>query len=554
LDRIEQCLEPLGWLGDDHPLSFLSGFVRENTNMSHGRIAETLGNFEAALARLRRPATLKTLGEDHAQIIYGGMLCGKAFMDAYGFGDGALKNADKAEALGIRMWALGAAQARMLYHALRGESEQVQRYRSDAELLAVQGGATWQLELIMPTALLCADFLAGDTIAVRRDLEHLARRARVVPALAAYADAAQAMYLTSRDQLVEAIALYERILPEFQPFSRQYWSVIEAGFAQALNRSGQHARAKELLTHALAQMTPADLELGCLHLELQRQLALAEAGANDHAKAASMLDELLAQHGAQDNALLIGLLHKARAEVALMTQDVAAFDRHFAALDQRFRRTKNPALVSQTERLLARAVKAGLRSVVESPGTAWPGLRDTGTTAHLSLLDAPGDPFEHALKVVIQRSFAKAGYLYVYEDDRMRLVAANRSEEAPKGLETQLLQQAVRLRFEASDEANSETEAAEDEGTQVLSTSPLASPVNEPLDVKTAFIEAVSEDVVRDSHRVAVLHIRRDGESRIVGGLILEIDPQRALLLPGSLVEAIADALHSRGTAAVTHL
>ena len=95
------------------------------------------------------------------------------------------------------------------------------------------------------------------------------------------------------------------------------------------------------------------------YLEPQRQLALAEAGLGNHAEAVRMLDALLAEHGAQDQPLLIGLLHKARAEVALSMNDAAGFDAHFAEMERCFRRSRNPALIAQIARTAKLALAAG---------------------------------------------------------------------------------------------------------------------------------------------------------------------------------------------------
>ena len=129
-------------------------------------------------------------------------------------------------------------------------------------------------------------------------------------------------------------------------------SNVRAHFAEALNSAGDHARAKAVVTEALP--------LARL-LELERQLALAEAGLGEYARAVARLDRLLAKHGDEDQPLWIGALHKARAEVALRMGDEGALELHLAELNRRFRGTRNPALIAQCERLAEQAVRQGLR-------------------------------------------------------------------------------------------------------------------------------------------------------------------------------------------------
>jgi hypothetical protein len=72
------------------------------------------------------------------------------------------------------------------------------------------------------------------------------------------------------------------------------------------------------------------------------------------------VDGLLAKHGTADAPLLIGLIHKTKAEIALILRDGVQFETSFAEMSSRFRPTKNPALVAQCERLLAAAAQAGV--------------------------------------------------------------------------------------------------------------------------------------------------------------------------------------------------
>jgi hypothetical protein len=570
LDRIRSTLEPLSWFGPNHPLTFLYGFLREQTHMARGQLHLTLADYETASVALHSPSMRKGLSPEHVKHLHGGMLCTVAILHCYASDSRALALASEAEALEIRIWRQGATQARVLYHAMRGESEPVQRYRSELELLAVQGGASWQVELVLPTALLGPEFLSADTVAVRRLFEQLTRRARVVHAVAPYADAAEAMYLTLRGQLPQAIAVYERILPQFLPHSRHYWMLIHSAFAQALNRSGQHARAKELLTEALQHTVPEERHFICLFLEAERQLALAEAGLQHHDTAAHRLEALLAKHRDCDNPLLVGLLRKARAEVALMVDDQAGFDRHYEPLEHLFRATRNPALVAQSERLMARAVRSGLRSAPESPPT-----QDVAAASvQLSRMHTGAASLEYLLKAMVDHARATAGYLYVYaEGSGMRLLAANQPEEAPSGLETQLREQADRIQSEArfelaavepttqmdSDQSavvavelakqrvRAEEDASEEQRTRIVSAAPPASQSAEA-EPRSQVLATTVGVRPHETHHLLVLRSTRAGPARVVGGLILAIDPDRALLLPPSLIDAAADALYAHGT------
>jgi tetratricopeptide (TPR) repeat protein len=141
--------------------------------------------------------------------------------------------------------------------------------------------------------------------------------------------------------------LFEGVLPQFEPHARFNWLPMRGHCAAALNRAGLHARAKQLLSEALALADPRDECSPVKRLEAERQLALADAGLGDHTSAIRQLDRLLARWGDADNPLFIGLLHKARAEIAVAMRDEPALLRHFAELERCFRATHNPALIAQ---------------------------------------------------------------------------------------------------------------------------------------------------------------------------------------------------------------
>ena len=189
--------------------------------------------------------------------------------------------------------------------------------------------------------LLNGDVLSGDTIAVRRASEQLARRAKDLPSLEVYAKAAHAAYLALRGELSAGVALYEEILPEIGHSTCVGWATVRAFYADALNRAGQHARAKQLITDVLVADQPEEQVMVGRFLEPQRQLALAEAGLGNFAEATRSWTSARKTRRTGQSAIL-GLLHKARAEVALLMSDGAEFRRAPLRNGQTFSRHQEP--------------------------------------------------------------------------------------------------------------------------------------------------------------------------------------------------------------------
>jgi tetratricopeptide (TPR) repeat protein len=448
------------------------------------------------------------------------------------------------EELGVRTWAMSAAQLRLLYHAFRGETEEVQRYRDLVELFAVQGNTTWQVEMFLPAVLLHADVLSGDTIGVRRCWEQLARKAKSLPVLSVYADFAHAAYLALRGELSAAIELYEKVLPQLPPQRRKNWLSARAYFADVLNHAGQHARAKQVATEALSHLHGEEHAVLVFTLEPRRQLALAEAGLGNHAEAVRLLDAALADHGQHDNPMLVGLLHKARAEVALAMGEKQAFEQHLAEMEQRFRGTRNPALIAQCDRIAERARRVGVRTSLQPVSHSQPAAlgRATGLSIEQTLaeLTAAADRSEYALKLVMQHTHAKVGYLYLLEDDALRLAAASHPHEPPAVLEARLKEQALRAEMESLED---------DQVTRVdlASFAHTSPPGVDQSGQRTIIIESAHPQASLDNYRTVVLSTLVQGRRIAVGGLVLEIETLITFRLEQNLIEGVAKGLYERG-------
>jgi hypothetical protein len=247
-------------------------------------------------------------------------------------------------------------------------------------------------------------------------------------------------------------------------------------------------------------------------LEVARQLALADLGLGAHASASARLDALLMQYGREDNPLFSGLLHKARAEVALAMHDDAALTTHFGEFERRFRSTRNPALIAQVERLAARIGRA-------LPPSS---LAPVALQVSLAGFANAGDRYRHALQLVLQRAQAQAGYLYVLHGDELQLVASSSPQEAPLGLET-------RLR----------------ESTRLLREVPSRMAANDADEIETALVEvSAAQTLSADDFSILMLASHRQYPPTIVGGLILQHAKPAAL--EADFLEELASVLSNR--------
>jgi hypothetical protein len=536
VERLAEVASPLRMFGKEHVACLMHDFAVAQLYMGQSREHEALGILERLASKFQEPKVIKVIGESSRhRALLGGVLFSKGILHAYEVGTKALDTAKQLEDVTMNVYAMAADQVRLLHHALRGETDEVQRYRDRVEFFAVQGNATWQAENFWPVLLLAAETLCGDTIAVRRIAEQLERRAKELPSMAIYAEAARAAYLSLRGDLSGAIALYESVLPGIAVRRRVAWLSIRAGYADTLSRAGEHARAKDVLEQALSTTLPGEDRIVSRFLEPQRQLALAEAGLGNHTRAVELLDALLARWGDADQPLLVGLLHKARAEVALAMRDAVAFDEHHAAMSRCFKSTRNPALVAQCERLREQDVR---NAAHEAAASAAPEVAtfhfgdDALGTRRLSQLSAAPNPYELALAMIMEQSKAKVGYLYLLEGDKISLKAATAPHEPPLAVEAELRQAILRadLQLEDSDE-----------------TAIVPADSRTALHETTAFVESHRPPPPTQSHQHFLLVATRGGVQRVIGGVILEAGPDFVPVDLGHL-RPIATVLAERQT------
>jgi hypothetical protein len=216
---------------------------------------------------------------------------------------------------------------------------------------------------------------------------------------------------------------------------------------------------------------------------------------------------------------LLGLLHKARAEVALKLGDSAAAETHIARTEQHFRVTRSPAAIAQWERLaerMSRGDKSVVRSLiglrpVEDPLTVL-------TQKVQSELCAADDPFICALGLVMARTDAKSAYLYVVRGEKVALVSASSPIEPPRELELALMKRIERVSFQAKEESG-EHEEGDHTVTAIVATNPPPAP--------------------KSSHQLLVLSTSIGGTQTAVGGLIVETTTD----IEQHFVDAVANGL-----------
>jgi hypothetical protein len=268
-------------------------------------------------------------------------------------GRAALDSADALEASGLKMYTMVASQLRFLYYANRGEFAKAAVHREQVELHAAHVGSAWQVETWEPACLTPVYARIGDVVALTRVADRLELLSKTVPSLKLFSHLARlSLMLVQGDPLDAATALAKTELIHRAPRSFIGWASTYGFLARGRNDRGAYAEAKALCESALRHITDADREYVALFMDVDIEMAIAEAGLGDIQAGLARIDGLLNRFRGSDHPLVQGCLHEARARIALMAGRVDEYRHSLALVDHWFRPTGTPALIAKYERLV----------------------------------------------------------------------------------------------------------------------------------------------------------------------------------------------------------
>ncbi|HEX3771602.1 MAG TPA: AAA family ATPase, partial [Polyangiaceae bacterium] len=516
-------LEPMTALGPDHVATFMYEFCQNLVATVEDRLGLARERWRRMIDRLERPDAVRDLPPHVHGLYLGGALYARGVSECWRDDSRALEFAERLEGLKLKLYDMSADQVRMMYYANRGDFEAFERYRARVEVHAIQRGTAWQVETWTHSGLITVYVRTQDAPGLKECAEQLKRLSLALPSLQFALMRATAAYLVVRGTPQEALELLGR---DEEPLGLVGWGRGEGLRARAYNAVGDHARAKETCLAALALLEPEDLKFCALNLELQVELARAEAGLGNFGEAERQLRALLDTHGGAGNPLTVGSLHEALGELAAMSGDSEAFGSHLIEVDRWFRQTRNPALVARYEQLARDAVLAKMspdgRPVTRSSSAPPPRLVTVVHKLRHGGAHTLSGSAEWALQQVTQLLRVEDGYIFLPADgEGVTLVASTGDAEAPTTLREWVAQ---RLR-----------ESTPEPGTMATAT------IEAPRDPNTL---ALGEKVFRVTLLRTAAEDGRDSAGDLVGAIVLSGDAT----LPFPVLLTIAERLHSTVT------
>jgi len=352
--------------------------------------------------------------------------------------------------LGLTFFDIGADQAMVVFHRVRGEEQRATELEAGLEMRFVQLGSVWQMEAFMPVIASLAYAFVRDTLGLRRTIEQLDAMSSDGFCYQPLLELARGEYLRERGDLAGSAELLVPLVAR-DDFPMTQIAALCA-LAETMLALGDHERARGLAEKCVAVSSSPDVHN--LHGEVRgvRALALAEAALGRVGEAAERLDAALASVADRESPLLSGCLHEARARVALLAGEHRVFHHHHAETSRLFRSTRNPALIARAERLAAAAeshrpprlatdAEPGTEvsaprphrdvSVVSVDAVTMPEVRSRVSFASCR---GAGERAQRALQLLVDASRATSGYLYLLRGDSLELVAPIWGDEPPSQL------------------------------------------------------------------------------------------------------------------------
>ena len=238
-----------------------------------------------------------------------------------------------------------------------GDSEAAERWRRQAELLALQARARQMFTTTLPIEL-CAHAAAGDIAGVTQVAARLQPLADACPGWRGYVVLAQALLQQLRGDLEAAREAFERCIAMTSPDPADgtrpviIWPPAVAGYLATLVGLGLFEQARRCGEQALVECKR--LEIHTMSHEISRALALAEAKLNDFETAASRLNAVIAeQEAAGATGLVLGASYEARARIAIWSGDDAALEKYAKLTAREYLHGLGSSLGARWERLMA---------------------------------------------------------------------------------------------------------------------------------------------------------------------------------------------------------
>jgi tetratricopeptide (TPR) repeat protein/tRNA A-37 threonylcarbamoyl transferase component Bud32 len=333
---------------------------------------------------------------------------------------------------------VSAMYLRKVVRLQQGDLEGAERFRKQAELLALQSSSRSMFTNMLSLEI-AVHAAAWDLTGVKQIGESIEQLAERHPNWVPFKHLAEGHYQRLRGSLSAALEAYEKCLALCTPDPNQpdrsimAWPLATPAYVETLIALNRVEEAHAFAKRALAELEARDM--GSAGHEVVRTLALAEAKLGDFAGATARLDALIQrERDLGITGLTLGMAYEARTRVAIWAGDKPAVERFAQLTAAQYRHGRGSTLGARYERLMEEARGSGVvvlppLSVFETTmfGNTEVGARVTAIASIVKTMSGAQDISERAkraLKLMCDARGARGGHLFLGQKSGLQWVAS----------------------------------------------------------------------------------------------------------------------------------
>ena len=402
------------------PMAVLSPALGVVSDLNKGVVARMSGKSDLArqiyLSMLERTSAPDRAGMDptHHRYVHVLVMNGVGMMEAAMGLASSLGWADKIQT--DLLFQANAMMIRMLYQLWQGNSQEADRMKAENDGLRIQSSNRQSFENTHLLWQVTAHAAMDDLTRLKRTLDEIAPIAAANLGWHPVLAFARAEHQRVRGDVMSARAGLAETLAMTKAGEHQLWPNLAGSHVRTLDESGDSAQAVKVGLEYVRDAERGDVGFGLVYVLMPLCIAQARVGHPDAVRNAERAIEIMQQVGT--TGLNLGLAYEARARVALVQLDQAAWDKYSAACEEAFAPAGNPALFAKTRRMKRDAQKNQLAPAHAPMETTV--QRGIAVTVLKSKLRACADSEARAklaLKVLSEQSGATDGVLYRVTED-----------------------------------------------------------------------------------------------------------------------------------------
>jgi hypothetical protein len=328
---------------------------------------------------------------------------------------------------------VNALQIRILHQLWQGRVRDADRFRERVELLRIESASRQLgdgLHLVMQVV---AHALSDDLTRLKHTLDEVRSFSDKHPAWSHVVDYASGEYQRIRGDHASAAVQLRAAVEGIACGTHPIWAFAVGAYVNVSTMLGDVDEAYEFGNQCLAIAEQS--QLGYMEHYIRMPLAVACAERGEFERAAALAEAVITGLRAiGSDGLNLVLAYETRARVAIRAKDTEAYESYARACADQCRAAGSRVLGAKYERLVRAATSAAVHVSDSAPDHVLATLTGTQLTSVLVGCNRPSERAERALSLLLRRSGAEAGYLYLIGDHGPELVAQAGPTEPPLGL------------------------------------------------------------------------------------------------------------------------